>query len=150
MKNYFLILILILFTQCGYNPIFSQNNQNFNIKEIEFNKNKNNKILDSRLKNFQNRSNTLYSYNLKFKTSEKQSALSKDKQGKDLLLRMEISLDLKVFEKEKMIMEKKYLHHFDYQNMSKKFELSNYEDEIRVNIYNEIISKILMDLENLK
>ena len=34
--------------------------------------------------------------------------------------------------------------------MNKKFELSNYENEIKIDIYNEIISKILIDLTNLK
>ena len=52
MKKYYLILILLLFTQCDYKPIYSQNNQNFEIKIIEFNENRSNKILATRLKNY--------------------------------------------------------------------------------------------------
>ena len=39
MKKY-LFIILLLFTQCDYKPIYSQNNQNFGIKIIEFNENR--------------------------------------------------------------------------------------------------------------
>ena len=39
MKKYYLIIILLLFAQCDYKPIYSQNNQNFGIKIIEFNEN---------------------------------------------------------------------------------------------------------------
>ena len=50
MKKY-LFIILLLFTQCDYKPIYSQNNQNFGIEIIEFNENRSNKILATRLKN---------------------------------------------------------------------------------------------------
>ena len=52
MKKYYLIIILLLFTQCDYKPIYSQNNQNFGIKIIEFNENRSNKILATRLENY--------------------------------------------------------------------------------------------------
>ena len=32
MKKYFLLIILLLFTQCDYKPIYSQNNQNGSLK----------------------------------------------------------------------------------------------------------------------
>ena len=48
----------------------------------------------------------------------------------------------------KTYFEKTYNERFDYQNLSKKFELSNYENEIRNDSYNKIISKILIDLTN--
>ena len=49
MKKYFLLITLLLFTQCGYQAIYIQNNQNFGIKIIEFNENRSNKILSTRL-----------------------------------------------------------------------------------------------------
>ena len=58
--------------------------------------------------------------------------------------------DVEVYEKNKMLSKKEYGEQFNYQNLSKKFELSSYEDEIRTNIYNKMISKILIDLANLK
>ena len=150
MKIFFLFIFLIFITQCGYSPIHSQNEKNFEIKKIEINKSKNSKMIETRLKNYKNKSNVLFYYDLKIKTSEQKEVISKDKKGKVLLLRMIINFNLEVFEKEKLIMQKKYKNSFDYQNISKKFELSNYETEIKIDIYNKIISKILTDLTNLK
>ena len=150
MKIFFLFISIIFINQCGYSPIHFQNDKSFEIKKIELNKSKNAKIIEARLKNYKNKSNAFFNYNLKIKTSEQKEVISKDKKGKVLLLRMIINFNLEVFEKEKLIMEKKYANSFDYQNMSKKFELNNYENEIKIDIYNEIISKILTDLKNLK
>ena len=49
MRKYYLFIMLLLFTQCDYKPIYSKNNQNFGIKIIEFNQNRSNKILDYNL-----------------------------------------------------------------------------------------------------
>ena len=57
---------------------------------------------------------------------------------------------IEIYEKNVMISKKEYSEQFNYQNLSKKFELNNYENEIRSNIYNKMVSKILIDLANLK
>ena len=149
MKKY-LFIILLLFNQCDYKPIYSQNNQNFGIKIIEFNENRSNKILATRLKNYSYKKNNLFLYELKLLTSENKLILSKDTKGDPLLLGLKINLKIEVYEKEKLVTKKEYNEQFNYQNLSKKFELNNYESEIRLNIYDKMISKILIDLANLK
>ena len=149
MKKYFFI-ILLLFNQCDYKPIYSQNNQNFGIKIIEFNENRSNKILATRLKNYSYKKNNLFLYELKLFTSENKSVISKNPQGEALLLRMSINVNVEVFEKGKQLMKKRYVDSFDYQNMNKKFELKDYEDQIRAVIYNKIASELLVDISNLK
>ena len=140
----------MLFNQCDYKPIYSQNNQNFGIKIIEFNENRSNKILAIRLKNYSYNKNNLFFYELKLLTSENKLILSKDTNGDPLLLGLKINLKIEIFEKEKLISTKEYSEQFNYQNLDKKFELNSYENEIRSNIYNKMISKILIDLANLK
>ena len=142
--------MLLLFTQCEYKPIYSQNNQNFEIKIIEFNENRTNKILATRLENYSYRKNNIFLYELKLLISENKIVLSKDTNGDPLLLGLKINLKIEVYEEDMMISKKEYSEQFNYQNLSKKFELKSYESEIRSNIYNEIISKILIDLANLK
>ena len=149
MKKY-LFIILLLFTQCDYKPIYSQNNQNFGIKIIEFNENRSNKILATRLKNYSYKKNNLFLYELKLLTSENKLILSKDTKGDPLLLGLKINLKIEVYEKDKLVAKKEYNEQFNYQNLSKKFELNSYESEIRLNIYDKMISKILIDLANLK
>ena len=149
MKKY-LYIILLLLNQCDYKPIYSQNNQNFGIKIIEFNENRSNKILATRLKNYSYKKNNIFLYELKLLTSENKLILSKDTKGDPLLLGLKINLKIEVYEKEKLITKKEYNEQFNYQNLSKKFELNSYESEIRSNIYDKMISKILIDLANLK
>ena len=62
--------MLIFLTQCDYKPIYSQNNQNFGIRIIEFNENRSNKILAKRLENYSYKKNNLFLYELKLLTSE--------------------------------------------------------------------------------
>ena len=149
MKKY-LYIILLLLNQCDYKPIYSQNNQNFGIKIIEFNENRSNKILATRLKNYSYKKNNLFLYELKLLSSENKLILSKDTKGDPLQLSLKINLKIEVYEKDKLITKKEYNEQFNYQNLSKKFELSSYENEIRLNIYDKMISKILIDLANLK
>ena len=149
MKKY-LFIIFLLFNQCDYKPIYSQNNQNFGIKIIEFNENRSNKILATRLNNYSYKKNNLFLYELKLLTSENKLVLSKDTKGDPLLLGLKINLKIEVYEKDKLVTKKEYNEQFNYQNLSKKFELNNYESEIRLNIYDKMISRILIDLANLK
>ena len=149
MKKY-LFIILLLFTQCDYKPIYSQNNQNFGIKIIEFNENRSNKILATKLENYSYKKNNLFLYELKLLTSENKLILSKDTKGDPLLLGLKINLKIEVYEKDKLVTKKEYNEQFNYQNLSKKFELNSYESEIRLNIYDKMISRILIDLANLK
>ena len=150
MKKYYLFIMLLLFTQCDYKPIYSKNNQNFGIKIIEFNENRSNKILATRLENYSNEKDNIFLYELKLLTSENKLILSKDTKGDPLLLGLKINLNIEVYEKNKLITKKEYNEQFNYQNLSKKFELNSYESEIRSNIYDKMISKILIDLANLK
>ena len=150
MKKYYLFIMLIFLTQCDYKPIYSKNNQNYRIKIIEFNENRSNKILATRLKNYSYEKDNNFLYELKLLTSENKLVLSKNTKGDPLLLGLKINLKIEVFEKGKLIKKKEYNEQFNYQNLSKKFELNSYESEIRLNIYDKMISKILIDLANLK
>ena len=150
MKKYYLFIMLIFLTQCDYKPIYSKNNQNFGIRIIEFNKNRSNKILASGLKNYSYKKDNIYLYELKLLSSENKLILSKDTKGNPLLLGLKINLKVEVYEKGILITKKEYSEQFNYQNLSKKFQLSSYETKIRSDIYEKIISKILIDLANLK
>ena len=147
MKNVFLILIFFVLTQCGFKPIFSSKEVNFKIKKIESNEKI--EIIENRLSNLIN-ADPKFFYDLVIDYSESKTTLSKDSQGKSLLLRIKIKINLKVIENDKVLLKKDYFSNFDYQNLDKKFELSEYENEIRKNMFDEIANKILIDLIDLK
>ena len=147
MKNIFFVLILIIFVQCGFKPMFGNKEVNFKIEKIQSNK----KIerIENRLNNL-SITNPEFFYDLVIDYSESKTTLSKNAQGESLLLRIKMNLNLKVIENNKIIMEKNYVSNFDYQNLDKKFELSDYENEIKKNMFDEIANKILIDLTDLK
>ena len=147
MKNIFFVLIFIIFVQCGFKPMFGNKEVNFKIEKIQSNK----KIerIENRLNNL-SITNPEFFYDLVIDYSESKTTLSKNTQGESLLLRIKMNLNLKVIENNKIIMEKNYLSNFDYQNLDKKFELSDYENEIKKNMFDEIANKILIDLTDLK
>ena len=147
MKNIFFVLVFIIFVQCGFKPMFANKEVNFKIEKIKSNKKI--EIIENRLNNL-SVTNPKFFYDLVIDYSESKTTLSKNSQGKSLLLRIKMNLDLKVIENNKIIMEKNYLSNFDYQNLDKKFELSDYENEIKKNMFDEIANKILIDLTDLK
>tara|TARA_B000000557_G_C20724531_1_gene421599 strand:+ start:519 stop:962 length:444 start_codon:yes stop_codon:yes gene_type:complete len=147
MRNIFLIIIFFVFAQCGFKPIFSTKEVNFKIETIKSNNEID--IIENRLY-FLNTTSPKFFYNLDINYSEAKSTLSKNSQGKPLLLRMEIKINLLVIENDKVILEKDYVNNFDYQNLDKKFELADYEDDIKKNMLDEIANKILIDLTDLK
>ena len=100
MKKYYLFIMLIFLTQCDYKPIYSKNNQNFGIWIIEFNENKSNKILATRLKNYSYEKDNNFIYELKLLTSENKLVLSKDTKGDPLLLGLKINLKIEVYKKD--------------------------------------------------
>ncbi len=147
MKNIFFVIVFIIFVQCGFKPMFANKEVNFKIEKIKSNKKI--EIIENRLNNLRI-TNPKFFYDLVIDYSESKTTLSKDSQGKSLLLRIKMNLNLKVIENNKIIMEKNYVSNFDYQNLDKKFELSDYENEIKKNMFDEIANKILIDLTDLK
>ena len=147
MKNIFFVIVFIIFVQCGFKPMFTNKEVNFKIEKIKSNKKI--EIIENRLNNL-SITNPKFFYDLVIDYSESKTTLSKDSQGKSLLLRIKMNLNLKVIENNKIIMEKNYVSNFDYQNLDKKFELSDYENEIKKNMFDEIANKILIDLTDLK
>ena len=147
MKNIYLVIVFIIFVQCGFKPMLTNKEVNFKIENIKSNEKV--EIIENRLNNL-NISDPKFFYDLEINYSETKTTLSKNSKGKSLLLRIKMSLNLKVVENDKIIMQKNYFNNFDYQNLDKKFELSDYENEIKKNMFNEIANKILIDLTDLK
>ena len=63
---------------------------------------------------------------------------------------MSIFVNIEVYENQKLKMKKSYEEAFDYENKSKKFELRQYEDEIKIQILKKISNKIIADLYSIK
>ena len=81
-----LICFLMLFlNNCGYTPIYSKKNQNFEINKIELIGNlKVNKFLSNKFKIYKNNSSARNSYDIILNSALNKTTITKDKKGKDV------------------------------------------------------------------
>ena len=149
-KKIFLFLLVFGLVSCGYQPIFiKKDNKNFIIEEVRLEGNKKiNRQIASSLD-----INTDYkvkiSYILKVSSNEKIETISKDKSGNASIYKSTISVNLAVLDsndEKKVIKEKRFTKSFSYNTTANKFDLSQYQSDIRSNLANEIIGEIFIFL----
>jgi len=145
MKKILLILILLL-SNCGYQPIYT----NKNLVEFEFSnvkfigeKDINRLILNSlsiKEKSDKNLNELLVKSDLEIEET------SKDSKGKVQTYRMIIDLELSIIKNKEILKKKIIKESFSYNNQNNKFELIEYETEIKENIVKKIIEEISLYL----
>ena len=150
MKKVISFIFFIFIVGCGYQPLFNAQKLNFSINKIEYEKNKLNRLIAQELNAYQNEKDVEHKYNLKIFSYENKKITLKDKKGDPSNLRLSLSTEIKVFDNQKLIFEKKYKESFEYQNTSKKFELRKYEDRIRQSMLGQISNRIINDLYSIK
>jgi len=146
-----LILLFIVLMQCNYEPIYSAKSGQIKIYKIENNNNNRiNKTLSSKLKYLETNNKADEIQILLGDSEEKKEIISKDTKGDPSKFRLKIisSVDLK--NKDKILFSNNYSVYFDYSNNSKKFELNQYEEEIKIDLINQIVSQIIFDLQQIK
>jgi hypothetical protein len=74
----------------------------------------------------------------------------KNKKGDPISFKLTIDVFVSVLENNKIKIEKDFRETFNYNNTSKKFELSRYEDEIRNGMLERISEEIIVNLYTLQ
>ena len=74
----------------------------------------------------------------------------KDKKGDPASFKLIIDVSVSVLENNKIKIEKVFQQTFNYNNTSKKFELSMYEDEIRKGMLDRISEEIVVSLYTIQ
>jgi hypothetical protein len=140
------ILILILFiSSCGYQPIYI----NKNLENLEFfkitlegDRDVNRKIIGS-LSPKENKSDKSLN-ELLIKSSFKTQEILKNSKGQIESYRSSINVSWIVIKDKKIIKSKNFIEDFTYGNPENKFELIEYQDEVKDNIVNKIIEEIIL------
>ena len=152
MKITKIILLLTLFisTSCGYKPIYLKNDQLM----LEFNKivsigdqRLNKKIINTvgLLESEFNESLNELSLETNFDIEE----TSKNTKGQVETYRSVINVKLTIKKDEKILKSKNFLKEFSYNNKDNKFELTQYQSEIKYNLINKSSEEILLFLNLL-
>ena len=145
------ILTFLLLLNCGYEPIYSkkklETNYNFTIKTIVFSgENKINQNLKNNLKNYINKESKPIKYDLNISSNSNRSVTSKDKKGNPELFSLIVTINLEIFENDKLKNSKVFNETFEYKNRSSKFSLKQYEENIKKNLSSKLAEDILQYL----
>ena len=143
----FLLIFLFFVYSCGYQPLYT--NKNFNkltFKEIviQGDKDINRGIVSSTFIK-QDIKNFLYE-KIIIKNNQYIVETSKDSKGVPESYRMTINLGIKIIDKGNIIKEKEFSEEFSYKNLDNKFDLYEYEIDVRNKLIKKITEKLIIYL----
>ena len=141
-KAFIFLILFVILSSCGYQPIYSTKNLNFTIGKVE----KENTSLNNK---FAKSINTLTNkesdkkINIKIESNKKIRVKSKDSKGNTLVLELEINLKFTNLDSNDQA-QKLLSRKITYNNSDDKFKLKEYENELE----DILITKIIEDLIN--
>ena len=144
MKKILLIFVFLL-TNCNYQPIYinkSLNNVEFSKISINGDTDINRKIINSLSFKENEFDDTLN--NLLIESSYNIQETSKNSKGQVESFRSQIIVNLIINNKKKTILNKNFLQDFSYANKENKYELVQYQNEVKNNLINKIIEDIIL------
>ena len=151
MKKIILIFLIFLLNSCGYTPIYSSKDSNYKI--INFQKNINNNLtnyIQNTINAFSN-DDAIKSLNIKFEFKEEIITILKDSKGNPSKSRLNIRVNLSVLDtNQNLIASNVFSENFEYNIDDNKFNLKQYEKNIKFNLVEQITQEILVFLANVK
>ena len=143
----FLLLLLFLISQCGYQPIYSNNSQkNFEFFEIitQGEKDINRTIINS-ISLREDKNNKLLN-EFWLKTFFTIDETSKNSKGQIRSYRSSIFAEVILKKDEDIVKKKNFSKEFSYNNLANKFELVEYQNDIKDRLTSEVIEEIFLFL----
>ena len=144
------LTVLMILVGCGYQPIYSSKNLNFNINQLELKGDIDlNRQIRDRLSNFQSsKSDQSVIYNIKINTTSNRTISTKDAKGNPTLYALTVTINLSYSSLIKSEKNKSFSESIGYQNNDNKFDLKRYENTLKKNLTNTIIEDIILFLQN--
>ena len=145
------LLIILLLSSCGFTPIYSNKNNNFNVEKITSNLNNSlTNYIENSLFSFSN-TNASRSLNIEINLEEEIIVILKDSKGDPLKNKLITKIELIVNDNQNnLISTKNFNEDFDYSVQDNKFNMKQYEQNIRQNLIEDISGQILSYLSNLQ
>tara|TARA_B110000238_G_C15990007_1_gene379849 strand:+ start:88 stop:549 length:462 start_codon:yes stop_codon:yes gene_type:complete len=147
MKKISYLLIFFIFIGCGYNPIYSKKDHyNVSIENyfLEGDKDINRKLI-SLLSLKKSESQKISSYDLILSSKKIVQTIAKDNLGNTSIYKTTISVDFTLKNLKtgtKVFRSKSFNADFSYNNLANKFDLSQYQKTIEVNLLTRIAEEI--------
>ena len=155
LKKIIATLSFLLLLNCGYEPIYSKkqinSNYNYSINNINYiGDNKVNQILKNQLQKILIKEKKSTGLNLNLNSRVEKAITSKDKKGNPKRFSIKIIINLEIYESEILKNKTNFEEKFEYNNKSNKFDLKQYEKNIKDNLISKLSDKIIRYLNSLK
>ena len=146
-KIFIFPIFFLFFLSCGYTPIFSKKDVNFNIENIKFlgDKNVNEKINYS-LSNYKNKSDKEKKVSLIINSSKKTYVASKNPKGEAQTNKINIDTNVKIILSENNFLVKKFYKSSTYAVIDRKSKQKTIENKLTENLSNEIALQIIFEI----
>ena len=144
------LIVLMILVGCGYQPIYSSKNLNFNINQLELKGDIDlNRQIRDRLSSFQSsKSDQSIFYDIRINTTSNRTISTKDAKGNPALYALAVTINLSYSTLVEAKKNKSFSESIGYQNNDNKFDLKRYENTLKINLTNTIIEDIILFLQN--
>ena len=149
-KKIIIIISFLLLLSCDYKPIFSSNKANFSVTKIQlFGDIKIGSKIKKNLNIYKSSENKNIFYSLKINSNQKKNIVSKDAKGDPKIFEIQVLVNFTILENNKIKNKKNFEESFTYNNSTDKFSLNQYEKNIKENLTEKIIEKIIIYLYSI-
>ena len=151
MKKIFLVILILLLNNCGYTPIYSSKDSNFKIVRLTSNvQNSLTNYIENSVSVFSNE-NSNKNLNITIDLKEDISVILKDSKGDPSKNRLTVTVDVSLFDVNKdLVASNSFSESFQYNIDDNKFNLKQYEKNIKFTLVEQIAEQIIEFLINLK
>ena len=153
LKRKIILLFLFLLSSCGYEAIHSKKNSVnyiFSVSELSFVGEKTvNQKIKQKLNNYtQNKKDK--DFILRISSTSEKIILAKNIAGDATSFKNTVSINIKVLMNNKFENNFIITESFNYNNISNKFNLKKYEEEIKNNLTETATDKLIFKLSNIQ
>ena len=141
------VFLFFLITSCGFKPIYISDKSNFTFKNAKVEGDI--KLSNVILKNLNSLKNKDGKFNLIISSNYKKIISSKDKKGNPEVYDMGLIVNL-IVKNDNEELKNKFKENLSYNNLSSKFELKQYEDDLKMNLANKITQDIIIYLNSIQ
>ena len=148
-----ILILLFLLSSCGYEAIHSKKNfinYSFSVSELSFigDRTVNLKIKE-KINNY-TQSKKDKDFILRISSTSEKTTLAKNNAGDATSFKNTISINVEVLMNNKIKSNLIILESFNYNNISNKFNLKKYEEEIKNNLAETATDKLVFKLSNIQ
>ena len=147
-KKIIIILLATLYlTSCGFTPIYSKKNLDFQINNIQFEGDREIKaILLSNLSVYKTKQKNKYNYDLNIKSEKKVEIASKNTKGEATVYKISINSTVEVFFDDKLLLTKHYNSSSIYSSEEKIIKMKEVESRNLSNLSSKLANEIILTL----